>query len=328
MKQFIKTFIISLLIFSAVVYTGIFTYMKFFNPVDIAIDEPNENQDIEDKEEPSNFETPLERAMNKSKRINVLLVGLQGNLSDTIMLASYDREKKEANLISIPRDTYYYRKKYSKYSEFQKINAIYGSEENGQQALIDAVEDLTGVPIHKFVSVDYKGVKAAVDAVGGVEFNVPFHMKYTDPYDDPPLYIDISKGNQIIYGDDALELLRFRKGDPGYPGYPDGDVGRIKTQQEFIKAAIGKAMSLKLPSVISAVYPHVKTNFSLTDLVVLAKDSIGFSKDKLNSTILPGSAKYMGGLSFYLADGEEVTKLVYELYDVPLNNTENEVAEN
>src|SRR5690554_4346323 len=117
MKQFIKTFIISLLIFSAVVYTGIFTYMKFFNPVDIAIDEPNENQDIEDKEEPSNFETPLERAMNKSKRINVLLVGLQGNLSDTIMLASYDREKKEANLISIPRDTYYYRKKYSKYSE-------------------------------------------------------------------------------------------------------------------------------------------------------------------------------------------------------------------
>ncbi len=322
MKQhFIKVFLVSLIIFSTVITTGIFTYAKFMSPEGITQKLPEDEEPIAVDEEDENL-TPLEKAMRDSNRINALLIGFEGARSDTIMLGSFDRKTKEANIISIPRDTYYKRDAYAKYSEMQKINAVYGSEDDGYKALLKAVEEITGISVDKYVAVNYNGVRAAVDAIGGVEVNVPIHMKYTDIYDKPPLYIDIKPGPQIIYGDKAMEILRFRTGDPGYPSFPNGDVGRVEMQQQFIKSAIKKSLSLRLPNVISAVYPHVETNFTLTELLGLAKDAIGFSTDNLTTQILPGNPKILGSnppLSFYIPDGQEITKVVYDLYDVPLS---------
>ncbi len=330
MKQFLKIFIFSLVIFSLVATAGIFTYVKFLSPEKIAEAYPNNDENNDEDEDEGNYATPLEKAMYESNRINVLLVGLEGPRSDTIMIASYDRKTKEANLISIPRDTYYQREGYLKYSDVQKINAIYGMEEDGIKSLVKAVEKLTGLQIDNYTTIDYDGVRAAVDAIGGVEVDVPFHMRYTDPYDDPPLDINIKAGKQVIYGDKAMEFLRFRKTNyEGYRGYYNGDLGRVEVQQQFIKSAIKKALSLKLPSVISAVYPHVKTDLTLTDMLSLGKDAIGFSIDNLETTTLPGTDMMMGGVSFFIADGEEITKLVYELYDVNLsaNASEEDTAE-
>lgn len=326
MKQFLKIFIFSLIIFSIVTTAGIFTYTRFLSPEEISGAElPGD--DSNDDEIEKEFDSPLEKAISESNRINVLLVGLEGTRSDTIMLASYDRKTKKANIISIPRDTYYQREGYSKYSDVQKINAIYGMEEEGIKALVRAVEDLTGIPIDNYATIEYDGVRAAVNAIGGVEVDVPFHMRYTDPYDDPPLNIDIKAGKQIIYGDKAMEFLRFRKSNyEGYPGYYNGDLGRIEVQQNFIKSAIKKSLSLKLPSVISAVYPHIKTDLTLTDMMVLGKDAIGFSIDNLETMTLPGTDKMLGGVSFFLADGEEITKTVYKLYDITLSTDENEIS--
>lgn len=305
--------------------TGIFTYVKYFSPEKVAEEAPDEDDQNIDETEETEFDTPLEKAMYESKRINVLLVGLEGTRSDTMMLLSFDRKTKEADIISIPRDTYYPREGFSKYSDSNKINAVYGMEEDGIIALEEAVENLTGLPIDNYVTIDYDGVRAAVDAIGGVEVDVPFHMRYTDPYDDPPLDINIPSGKQIIYGDKAMEFLRFRKTNyPGYSGYVNGDLGRVEVQQKFIKSAISKALSLKLPSVISAVYPYITTDLTLTNLLGLGKDAIGFSTENLETTTLPGTDKMMGGLSFYLADGEEITKLVYDLYNVNLSAHEEE----
>jgi len=324
MKHFIKIFFFSLLIFSLVLSTGIFTYAKYFSPQEIAEEEPDD-EGATDEDEETEFDTPLEKAMHESERINVLLVGLEGTRSDTIMLASFDRKTKEANIISIPRDTYYQREGYSKFSNTQKINAIYGMEEEGIKALTKAVENITGLTIDNYATIDYDGVRAAVDAIGGVEVDVPFHMRYTDPYDNPPLDINIPAGKQIIYGDKAMEFLRFRKTNyPGYSGYVNGDLGRVEVQQKFIKSAISKALSLRLPSVISAVYPYIATDLTLTDLLGLGKDAIGFSTENLETTTLPGTDKMMAGVSFYFADGEEITKLVYDLYNVNLSAHEEE----
>ena len=326
MKQFIKVFLFSLIIFSIIITTGIFTYSKFTSPEGIVQELPEGDDLISDDIEEGDDLTPLERAMRDSNRVNALLLGFEGARSDTIMLASFDRKTKEANIISIPRDTYYQRDGYAKYSEMQKMNAVYGSEDEGYKAVMEAVEEITGISVDRYVAVNYNGVRAAVNAIGGVEVNVPIHMKYTDIYDDPPLYIDIGPGPQIIYGDKAMELLRFRSGDPGYPSFPNGDLGRVEMQQEFIKSAVKKSLSLKLPSVISAVYPYVETNFTLTELLVLGKDAIGFSTDNLSAQVLPGNAKIMGNnppLSFFIPDGQEITKIVYELYDVPLSASSN-----
>lgn len=319
MKQFFKIFIFSLAVFSLVTTVSIRTYVKYSSPDEMAEADSDENKNNDKDEKDREFDTPLEKAMYSGDRINILLVGLEGPRSDTIMLMSFDKKTKEATLISIPRDTYYYREGYPKYSDSQKINAVYGMEEEGINALIKAVKEVTGMPVDNYATIKYEGLRAAVEAIGGVEFDVPFHMKYTDPYDKPPLYIDINPGEQLIRGDKAMELLRFRKGDPGYPGYPNGDLGRVETQQKFIKAAVKKAMGLKLPAVISAVYPHVETDIKLTELLGLATDVIGFSAENISTKTLPGTDKYLGGLSFFLADGEEITKLVYEIYDLKLS---------
>lgn len=319
MNQYLKVFLVSLLIFSFVIFTGFYSYAKFFNPTDFAEGYEDNINDGEENDVDDDIKgTPLERAIKKSSRVNVLLLGLEGLRSDTIMVASFDRKTKELDIISIPRDTYYPREGFSRYDDTAKINAVYGTDERRQEAVLEAVVELTKIPIKYYVSIDYDGVRAAVNAIGGVEINVPFHMKYTDPYDKPPLYINIPAGNQIIYGDKAMEFLRFRKGDPGYPGYAEGDIGRVKAQQEFIKSAIKKSLSLKLPSVISAVYPHVKTNFTLTELLGLAGDAIGFTTANINSSILHGTPQYIGALSFYIPDREEIIKTLYDLYDVPL----------
>ncbi len=328
MKLFLKIFAFSLIIFTLVTTTGIYTYTKFALPNDVdedRIGDAASGFDEEDQEVDPDA-TPLEKAIKNSNRINILLVGLEGPRSDTIMLASFDRKTKEANIISIPRDTYYQREGYYRYSDVQKINAVYGMEKEGIHALMKAVETLVGIPIDNYATIEYAGVRAAVNAIGGVEVDVPFHMRYTDPYDKPPLDINIPAGKQIIFGDKAMELLRFRKSNyEGYQGYPNGDLGRVQLQQTFVKSAIKKSLSLKLPNVISAVYPHVKTNLTLTDMLTLAKDAIGFSTENLETTTLPGTDRMLGGLSFYVADGEQVTKLVYDLYNVNLSaSAENE----
>lgn len=319
MKQFIKVFIFSFALFMLFIAAGIISYDQFFSPSDDVTNEKNIKNNIEEKIITEN-DTPLEKAIKNSNRINILLVGLEGTRSDTIMIASFDRKTKKANLISIPRDTYYPRINQKKYADTQKINAVYGMEKDGINALVKSVEEIVGIPIDNYATIDYDGVRAAVNAIGGVKVNVPFHMRYTDPYADPPLDINIPAGQQIIYGDKAMEFLRFRKSNyEGYSGYINGDLGRVQAQQEFIKSAIDKSLSLKLPNVISSVYPYIKTDMTLTDLLSIGKDVIGFSISNIESIVVPGTDKMLEGLSFYIVDGEETIRYLYKLYGVELS---------
>ncbi len=105
------------------------------------------------------------------------------------------------------------------------------------------VKDLLGVDVEYYVKVDYNIVKEFVTLVDGVAVDVPMDMEYSDPTADPPLYINLSKGYQTLDGgDQALQFLRFRKGNKGgKPDLPDGDLGRIRSQQQFIEAAMEKS---------------------------------------------------------------------------------------
>ncbi|QSX05321.1 LCP family protein [Sedimentibacter sp. zth1] len=303
--RFLKVFLTTFLISCVVLGIGLFSYFKFFNPLDNIIDN-GQNSNISDKEIDNDPNlTPLEKAILKSKRINVLIVGLEHVRTDTIMVASYDRENKKADIISVPRDTFYEREGYTNPAS-KKINAVYQSE--NIDGLIDAVENLLGIPIHKYVTVDYQAVVKGVDSLGGVEVNVPFKMVYSDPYDTPPLYINIPAGLQLLDGENSLKFLRYRH------GYKQGDIGRIKAQQEFVKQTVKKLISFKLPTFIREVYPYVKTNFSISELIALGGDAIGFTMDGLNTNLLPGVGKYIGNVSYYIPNYEEALNLTYKLY--------------
>lgn len=296
MKHFFKVFIVSLICFSLVITAGLYFFTGFNN---------GQNADATDI---------FNMIGNKDKRINVLLLGLEHERSDTIMIASYDPKTKTADIISIPRDTYVDRDGFVN-SANNKINAAYTAK--GIEGLYGIILRMTGIEIDKYVTIDYDGVRAAVDAVGGVEVDVPFHMRYTDPYSDPPLDINIPAGKQIIDGDNAMEFLRFRKTNyAGYSGYAEGDLGRIEAQQGFIKSAIKKALSFRLPKVVSEVYPHVDTDIALSEATSLAVGSVGISTENINFHTLPGTTRTINNLSFYIMDEQATKDLVYGILNI------------
>ena len=303
MKHFFKVFFTSLICFSLIIAGGLFMFNGLHG---------SGNADATDIFNMMN-------GNNEDKRINVLLLGLEHERSDTIMVASYNTKTKKADVISIPRDTYVDRDGFRN-SANNKINSVYTVK--GIEGLEEMVLSITGIEIDKYITIDYDGVRAAVDAVGGVEVDVPFHMRYTDPYSDPPLDIDIPAGKQIIYGENAMEFLRFRKTNyAGYSGYAEGDLGRIESQQGFVKSAIKKALSFRLPKVVAEVFPYVVTDFSLSEATSMAVSSVGLSADNIDFHVLPGTTQTINGLSFYIMDNEETKKLVFEIYDISLEES-------
>lgn len=315
MGKFLKSFIIWSLIFWLIILGGSYLYIRLFDPLDNLTDLSKQGDDTvvdAGNKEDDNL-TPFQKAVKDSDRINVLVVGLEHTRTDTIMLASYDRKNDRADLISVPRDTYYLREGYEHRTDYKKINAIYGTQ--GIGALIDAVSDLTSMPIHKYVLVDYEALAAGVNALGGVNVYIPMDMDYDDPSDTPPLSIHFKEGNKLLYGQDALRLLRFRKNNDG-SGYPNGDIGRIATQQKFIEAMLNKMLSLKLIDFINEVYPYINTNFKVDELISLAGEAPDFSMDNFHANLLPGDGDWIEGSSFFVPYKDELLKLVYEIYGV------------
>ena len=311
-KHFFKVFFASAILISVILSTGALGYILFADK-DIVIgtfknESSQKNEPLEFYESGSfDYNTPIGKAAKELKRFNVLLVGLEGPRTDTMMVLSYDMENKKADLISVPRDTYYPRSGHDS-PDSKKINSVYAQE--GIETLVASVQELMGIPLEKSIIVDYEAVISCVEMLGGVEVNVPLHMVYSDPYDDPPLYIDIPEGNQLLDGEQSLKFLRYRK------GYPNQDLGRIEAQQNFIKAAAKKALGLKLPALVKEAFSHVETNVKVTDILYLAGNMAGFSTDNINSNIMPGTETPLEGLSFYIPDEEAIKSLSNEIYGI------------
>ena len=318
MKTFWKTFILSVIFFTLAIYLGSYSYTKvnkdkIRSNINTPINTPKKSQIKVDEDYSS-----LEEALKESKRINVLLLGLEDIRTDTIIFASFHPDDKKVDIISIPRDTYIHRKGYNA-AEQRKINAIYGS--HGVEGVKKAVSHvLGGVPIHNYVILDYKGVEKIVNSIGGVEVMVPFHMKYSDPSSNPPLNIDIPEGKQKLNGKQSLDFLRYRKGNDKKTGYIDGDLGRIKAQQEFLKAFVDKALSYKLPLVIKNGFDYVKTDISLIEGINYSTNVLGIKVEDFKFKILPGEGEFkkIDGklLSYYIYNPLETKKILEDIYNI------------
>lgn len=310
-KDFAKRFII---------YFAIFTLILI--PVQVGLDkvggirvfEGTENL-MQDMNYIINEDSPFFSEYADSERVNVLCMGLNDNLADTIMLVSYDMKNQHIDIISIPRDTYYFREGY-KSAAALKINAIY--QKGGAVGTAEAVSDvLLGMPINYYAVVDYKGVGNIVDAIGGVPMHIDFHMHYEDPYDTPPLYIDFTEGDHLLSGDDAMSFLRFRKGSKGYKGYPEGDIGRIKAQQQFMKNAFGQAIDTGLVNAAKAVFKNVDSDIDLGMLTKLASKALFMDREGVETYTLPGGSGMSNGLSYWYADKEQVADMIDQIYGQP-----------
>ncbi|SKC91227.1 LCP family protein [Maledivibacter halophilus] len=308
MKKFIKIFGISFICFTLLLAGVVIAILKMPEPKPEPVPVP---PSFSDEEEPKKAEkTELEELIEKSNRINVLLMGMEGPRTDVLILASFDPESKNVDMVSVPRDTYFHSKGYNA-ADQKKINAVYGrSNAEGVMGVVSAILD---VPVHHYVRVSYKGVEDIVDSLGGVKVTIPFNMNYDDPYSNPPLHIHFKKGTKVLNGKEAVKFLRHRKNNDGT--HSGGDIGRIQRQQQFLKSAASKALSFKkLPVVASTIFKFVKTSMDLDEIVYYAKSAIGISTDNIKTYKLPGKAEYKSNASYYIHDPSETEKLMIEIY--------------
>ena len=236
----------------------------------------------------------------------ILIAGTDegGYRTDTMMLFSVNRVTGSMSLVSIPRDTLIY----CEYS-VPKINSAYGwasGGEAGMEQLLMRVGEIIGFQPDGYVLVDLSVFEQLVDTMGGVTFNVPVDMHYSDPSQN--LTIDLSAGEQHLNGEQAMQVVRFRS------GYAMQDLGRVETQRAFLAAAIKQWTSFKglihLPAALKLVSDASKTSLTARELIWLCESALLCSRGEIQTRTLPGQASYIAGGSYYVLDAAGVCETI------------------
>lgn len=224
--------------------------------------------------------------------------------SDTIMVVNVDGKTGKVNIISIPRDTY------TKIKGYKKTKINHSFKYGGSELTLDTVNNLLGTDIKYYVTVDYRFVEDVVDKIGGVDVDVPIDMKYEDPTADPPLTIDIKQGRQTLKGYDAIGFLRFRK------GYKDADLGRVKAQQQFMSAILSKMKEpktlVRAPLLLGSYINYTENNIPVKKLMKIAAKMRNITSEDINTNTLPGTPKYIGGVSYFIPNENKIQVMLLE----------------
>lgn len=201
----------------------------------------------------------------KIDNVSILFIGIdesekrsQGDntRSDALMLATLNEKEKSVKLLSIPRDSYVYIEEVGYNTKINHAHAF-----GGPRATIETVEDLLEIPVDYYVRLDFEAFMEVVDALGGIEVEVPYTFSEQDSKDRAGA-ITLEEGWQTLNGEEALALARTRKAD--------SDIERGKRQQEIMKAIARKAASptaiLNYGQVIDAIGANMKTNMTFDEI--------------------------------------------------------------
>ena len=282
---FIKVFLITTVSLVAVIAFAATNFYRNISPPEIptvqpviAIDRSISISSLEEDEE--DFEDVIliapERFTTEDRRelfFTFLIVGLnEGKNANTVMAASYDGVNHEANLISIPRDSLIDVNRNNRKLSGSFLNGMVrdGGTEGGIAQVQREVMSVIGFVPDFYVIFNYDAFTEIIDAVGGIEIEVPFHMRYDDPLQS--LHIDIRPGLQHMDGRTALHFARFRESNPGFR--PITDYQRIENQQKVINAVLSNLIRpssiLRIPEFIDIFNENVYTNLMFDDMIWFA----------------------------------------------------------
>lgn len=254
---------------------------------------------------------------------NFLVLGVDraANLSDVIMVVSYDVAEQNLHVLSLPRDTYI-----NVGSSYHKLNAYFSASYNrsasrGTERYRDAIEATASfienglcIRLDRYICMDTAGFREIIDAIGGVDMEVPFDMDYEDPEQD--LYIHLKAGYQHLDGAKAEQFVRYRS------GFLEGDIGRISAQRLFLTALANQVKTkLDLSSVVSiakTALQYVTTDLSVAEIGYFAKNAFSVDMDQITFTTLPGGGVINPdtGASYYVMYAENVRKIVNAQFNV------------
>ena len=195
--------------------------------------------------------------------------------SDTIMLARIDEKAGKVWLLSLPRDI---RVDIPGYG-YQKLNAAFAL--GGPQLAVQTVEGMTDIRINHYMGMEMMGFVDVVDALGGVQIDVPFYIEAGGELWEQP----IQPGLQTLDGWQSLWFVRTRY------QFTDQDIQRTKNQQYFLKALAEQAAHTpitKIVSVVDAVSNMVQSDMNLVELVRMARALQSVGADNIYTATAPG----------------------------------------
>lgn len=253
----------------------------------------------------NNGSTATSARIAAKKPISILVLGVDQGLegrndkgnSDTIILVTVNPTTKKATMTSIPRDTLTEilgETSSTSYYMF-KVNSAY--QFGGSSGSVKTVSAMLNVPIDYYVEVNMKALKSLVNALGGVDVNVPFSFSYD--------WCDFKKGKQHLDGRHAIAYARMRYDDPR------GDYGRQLRQRQIIQAVVKKGLSVNglanYQKLLKVFAKYVKTNLTFGDMTSLAINYRSAASN-ISSGYIQGHDATISGTSFQIASTEELQK--------------------
>ncbi|MBA2874608.1 LCP family protein [Thermaerobacillus caldiproteolyticus] len=256
-------------------------------------------------------DTKAKRPDPKMDNFSILFIGIDDShsrnfkgdtRSDALLLATFNAKNKSVKMVSIPRDSYVYIPCEGKYDKITHAHA-YG----GVKGTVEAVEHLFNIKVDYYVKMNFYAFMDIVDALGGIEVEVPYDLKEKDSEDHHNAIV-LKKGLQTLNGEEALALARTRK--------KDNDIERGKRQQEILKAILKKASNVgsitKYDDVLEAIGNNMKTNLTFDEIKSLIRYVTAGTKLNIKSLQLKGTDQN-DGVYYYMLDEQSVQEVSQEL---------------
>ena len=246
-----------------------------------------------------------ENAANHRDGVYTFLISgidVVGYHNDTNLVGMFDTVAGKLNIVSLPRDMLV-----NVNLNIKKINQPYAAAKNNSQdatqALLDTVADVLGYQVDMYAFVNIEAAADIVDAIGGVNFNIPFDMDWDAP--DQDLYIHIKAGPQTLNGENFVNAMRFRMSNDGSHSYAGGDIERIEFQQQLLMALAQQLLQignvLNIGEIYSAVMDNTETNVSLGNIAYLLEQFMKLSSDGTTCQTIPNRMDGMiNGLNYVM----------------------------
>ncbi|GAB5055901.1 LCP family protein [Companilactobacillus alimentarius] len=258
--------------------------------------------------------------ISSKKPVSILLLGVdttdngvrdtekdyRGN-SDTMIVVTVNPKTNKTTMTSVPRDTMaqIWKTSSSNTNKIQKINSAYNIGNEGSAVV--TTEKLLNIPIDYYIKVDFNSLKQIVNAVGGVDVDVPFSFSYGDTGERESHF---KKGKMHLNGKQALDYSRMRYEDP------KGDYGRQMRQRQVITAIIKSAASANTfthyQKVLDSISSSMTTNLSFSDMQSMFFNYRGAAKN-INSDHLQGYSSTINGSSYEIASTKELRRVSNKL---------------
>ena len=249
-----------------------------------------------------NTETSADPYKRKEGFYTFLIAGMDAysNNTDVLMLASLNEKTGEVKIVQIPRDTYI-NKTVGGYKSLTRVNGIYSAEYNyhvnsgishktaktlAMQTLQTKLCEALCINIDEYILIDTSGFRGVIDAVGGIDYDVPQDMFYEDP--EQNLYINLQAGYQHLDGSQCEQLIRYRS------GYLTGDIGRVELRGDFMVEVFRQVKNkISISSMIAIIrdkdlLQKLNTSMSLMDMIAYVKMAYKISDDGISVRTISG----------------------------------------